>query len=323
MIRTLLYNPDSDERRIGGQDLLESWDADGSALLWIDFEAENKPRERELLKQNFGLNDLALDDCQRDRHPPKLEFFDRYFFLLLKGFTADTDSIDYDVVHISLFVGRNFIITRHGLQSPSVDRVWSSLERGELELNRGTVHIGYKIIRTIIDRYTPIILEMERHLENIEEDMLEKPSDDLLGELISHNSKLKKLRRIYGYQESNLRALARSDSDLLNERNLHELNDVHEQMERLASLCALMQELTADLIEGYISVSSHRLNRIMKVLTITTVIFLPLTLLAGIYGMNFQHMPELSSQNGYYIILGIMIGITVSLLVLFRFIKWL
>lgn len=323
MIRTLLYNPDSDERRIGGPDLLDLWNADGSALLWIDLDAEDKQQERTLLKQYFNLNDLALDDCQRDRHPPKLEFFDRYFFLLLKGFTADTDSIDYDIVHISLFVGRNFIITRHGLRSTSVDQVWASVEHGELELNRGSVHLGYKIIRTIIDRYTPIVLEMEKCLDDMEENMLASPSDDLLGELISYNSKLKKLRRIYGYQESILRALARSDSDLLNQRDLHELNDAHEHMERLASLCNLMQELTVDLIEGYISVSSHRLNKIMKVLTITTVIFLPLTLLAGIYGMNFQHMPELSSQNGYHVTLGIMTGITVSLLILFRFIKWL
>lgn len=323
MIRTLLYDPDTNERRIGGPDLLDLWNTDGSALLWIDFDAEEKQLERKLLKQYFNLNDLALDDCQRDRHPPKLEFFNRYFFLLLKGFTADTDSIDYDVVHISLFVGRNFIVTRHGMKSPSVDRVWLSMEQDKLDLSRGTVHISYKIIRSIIDRYTPIVLEMEKSLDSMEEEMLEKPSDDLLGELISYNSKLKKLRRIYGYQESILRALARSDSDLLNERNLHELNDAHEHMERLASLCNLMQELTADLIEGYISVTSHRLNKIMKVLTITTVIFLPLTLLAGIYGMNFQHMPELTSQNGYYVILGIMTGITAALLILFRVMKWL
>ena len=157
----------------------------------------------------------------------------------------------------------------------------------------------------------------------MEEEMLERPSDKLLGELISYNTKLKKLRRIYGYQESIIRELSRSDSDLLDERNVHELNDAHEHMERLASLCSLLQELTTDLIEGYISVSSHRLNKIMKVLTITTVVFLPLTLLAGIYGMNFQNMPELSSQSGYYVVIGVMIGITVSLLSLFRLIKWL
>lgn len=323
MIRTLLFTPASGETQIGKENLLELWQADGEQLLWIDFDAEEKYRERDLLKQFFDLNDLALDDCQRDRHPPKLEFFNRYYFLLLKGFTAETDNIDFEVVHISQFVGKNFIITRHGIKSPSIDKIWSLMEQGGLDLRRGTVHISYKITRTIIDRYTPIILEMEKRLDAMEEDMLERPSDELLGELISYNTKLKKLRRIYGYQESIIRELSRTDSDLLDEKNVHELNDAHEHMERLASLCSLLQELTTDLIEGYISVSSHRLNKIMKVLTITTVIFLPLTLLAGIYGMNFQHMPELSSQNGYYIVLGIMLGITVSLLALFRLIKWL
>lgn len=323
MIRTLIYRPDTGETRIGAENLLELWKADSDHLIWVDFDSEEKHRERSLLKRFFDLNELALDDCQRDRHPPKLEFFDHYYFLLLKGFTAETDNIDFEVVHISQFVGRNFIITRHGIKSPSIDKVWSSLEQGGLDLRRGTVHISYKITRTIIDRYTPIVLEMENRLDSMEEEMLDRPSDELLGELITYNTKLKKLRRIYGYQESIMRELSRSEFDFLDDRNVHELNDAHEHMERLASLCSLLQELTADLIEGYISVSSHRLNKIMKVLTITTVVFLPLTLLAGIYGMNFQNMPELSSQNGYYIVLGIMIGISVSLLALFRLLKWL
>lgn len=323
MIRTLLYNRDTKEKLIGDRSLLDLWRAGGNMMIWIDFDAEEKHQERELLRDFFELDDLALDDCQRDRHPPKLEFFDNYFFILMKGFTAETDSIDFEVVHISIFVGKNFIVTRHGINSPSIDRLWNSMENDNLDLDNGTSHICYKIIRTIIDRYTPIVLELEKRLDLMEEEMLEKPSDELLAELISYNAKLKKLRRIYRYQESMLRELSNSGSKTTLEHDMHEFNDAHEHMERLASLCGLLQELTADLIEGYISVSSHRLNQIMKVLTITTVIFLPLTLLAGVYGMNFQNMPELSSQSGYYIVLGVMIGITLSLLALFRILKWL
>lgn len=323
MIRTMLYHPESGETLFGSESLLQQWRDNGKYLIWIDFDAEEKHRERELLKDFFDLDDLALDDCQRDRHPPKLEFFDNYYFLLLKGFTAETDSINYEIVHISIFVGNNFLVTRHGVNSPSINKTWELMERGKVALDRGPSHISYKIIRTIIDRYAPIVFEMEKRLDDMEELMLEKPSDALLGDLISYNTKLKKLRRIYKYQEAIMKNLSNSGSRLLNDHDRHELNDAHEQMERLASLCGLLQELTVDLIEGYISVSSHRLNQIMKVLTITTVIFLPLTLLAGVYGMNFQNMPELTSENGYYIVLGVMSGITATLLVLFRFLKWL
>jgi len=244
---------------------------------------------------------------------------------LLKGFTADTDSIDFNVVHISFFISPRFILTRHDMVSPSINLMWIAAKEQRLDLNRGTNQICYRIVRTIIDRYTPIILNMEKKLEAMEERMLENPRDEVLGDLIRYNSNLRKLRRIFGYQATVLAQLAGrvGEEAGAGKRIQHEFNDLYEQMERLLSLSGMLQELTVDLMDGYISVSSHRLNRIMKVLTITTVIFVPLTFLAGIYGMNFEHMPELATRNGYFIVLGAMAGITVSLLTLFRFIKWL
>lgn len=323
MIRSVWYNPATGARRLDGEELLAAWDPGSDEFLWVDFCSEEREHERGLLRDLFGIDELALDDCQRDRHPPKLEWFDEYFFLLLKGFTADTDSIDYDVVHISFFAGRNFLVTRHGGPSPSIDRIWSLMEAGKLELESGPAHVTYRIVRTIIDRYSPIILDMEQKLETLEEQMLEKPTDELLGNLITYNSYLKKLRRIFASQAKVLDSLRDPDPDIVSNVNEHEYADVHEHMERLASLCGLLQELTSDLINGYISVTSHRLNNIMRVLTIVTVVFMPLTLLAGIYGMNFEHMPELKTFYGYYFVLGAMGFIAAGLLVLFKILKWL
>ncbi|MEJ2761552.1 MAG: magnesium transporter CorA family protein, partial [Gammaproteobacteria bacterium] len=196
-------------------------------------------------------------------------------------------------------------------------------ESGKLSMEKGTVHVCYRIVRTVIDRYTPIIMSLEERLEDLEDEMYGDPSDKLLAELGNYNSRLKKLRRIFGYQATVIGNLRNSGNDFITDGNLHEFNDLHEQMERLSSLTALLQELAIDLMEGYISLSSHRLNKIMKVLTITAVIFLPLSLLAGIYGMNFEHMPELKSGDGYYVVLGSMAAITVGLLALFRYLKWL
>jgi magnesium transporter len=323
MLRTAVYNPRSGDTQFGGRELLEQWRGNPDLVVWVDSGSEDRDAERRLFRDYFDLNELAMDDCQRERHPPKLEWFDDYFFLLLKGFTAETKTIDYSIVHISFFVGRRFLVTRHALSSPSIDRTWALLESGKLSMEKGTVHVCYRIVRTVIDRYTPIIMSLEERLEDLEDEMYGDPSDKLLAELGNYNSRLKKLRRIFGYQATVIGNLRNSGNDFITDGNLHEFNDLHEQMERLSSLTALLQELAIDLMEGYISLSSHRLNKIMKVLTITAVIFLPLSLLAGIYGMNFEHMPELKSGDGYYVVLGSMAAITVGLLALFRYLKWL
>lgn len=318
----MLLEPGGGTVHRGDESLLESWTPAGDSFVWVDFDREDPGRERRFLERRFELATLAVDDALRDRHPPKLEWFDDYYFLLLKGFTAETSSIDYSIVHISLFVGRNFLVTRHADRSPSADRVWEMASRGEVDLARGPGHVCYRIVRTVIDRYTPIILGLEQRLAELEELMLANANDDLLAELVTYNSRLKKLRRIFSYQQVILNELARSRSPLIHAGGTHELQDAYEQMERLASLSGILQELARDLMDGYLSVSAHRLNNIMKVLTIASVIFLPLTFVAGIYGMNFEHMPELHSASGYFIVLAVMVLIAAGLLVLFRRMRW-
>ena len=215
MIRVLRYYAADQRYEVGDEQLLGGWDSDSKDMVWVDLDQAPKDHERELMGQQFQINSLAIDDAQRDRHPPKLEWFDNYFFLLLKGFTAETDSIEFSVVHISLFVGRNFLVTRHGLRSPSIDKVVERINRKEIAVDKGPAHLCYKIVRTIIDRYAPIILALESRLEAMEEQMLEDPNDDLLAELVTYNSQLKKLRRIFSYQQSILSELPRSDSDVI------------------------------------------------------------------------------------------------------------
>lgn len=322
MIRVLRLHAGQQRFEKGGAELLDGWRADSEDIVWVDFDQEDKSRERSIMEQTFNINPLAMDDAQRDRHPPKLEWFDKYFFLLLKGFTADTDSIEFSIVHISMFVGRNFLVTRHALTSPSINIVMDRIGRDEIDASKGPAHLCYKIVRTMIDRYTPIILKLENRLDNLEEQMLEDPNDELLAELVSYNSQLKKLRRIFGYQQAILSELPHGDSKVMGEHNRHEFQDAFEQMERLASLSAMLQELTRDLIDGYISISSHRLNNIMKILTIASVIFLPLTFIAGIYGMNFENMPELKSTYGYFLVIGVLVSIAGGLLFAFKKMRW-
>ncbi len=322
MIRVVLIGTNN-ELTFGDVELLEAWSKKRKERIWIDFEGVSNQMEREIMDTYFSIDSLAIDDAQRERHPPKYEAYENYFFLLLKAFNAETTSIDFDILHISFFVGNNFLLTRHDNVSPSINKTLKKLKSGKNDAELSPQHLCYMVIRVIISRYAPIVLGMEKKLEDLEETMLTQPDDNLLGELIQYNSKLKKLRRIFGYQEKILAQLMTEPEILGHDIWRHEFNDVHEQMERMASLSGLFQELTRDLIDGYISVSSHNLNKIMKVLTIATVIFLPLTFMAGIYGMNFEHMPELKIESAYYILLSTMSFLGIALVVLFKKINWL
>ncbi|MFC1664653.1 magnesium/cobalt transporter CorA [Pseudomonadota bacterium] len=323
MIRAALIDRISGEIVLQEEAFLKNWVKSESQIIWVDFESVDPEKEKTILEKTFGIERLAVEDAQRDRHPPKLEWFDNCFFLLVKAFNASTDSPDFGILHISLFVGNDFLLTRHAGVSPSINTIWDAMLAGKLQVNTNPQHICYRIVRTIIDRYTPVILNMEKRLEDLENLMIEDPSDTLLAELINYNGTLKKLRRIFGYQQSMLSALARNETIAKDKDRVHEYQDIYEQMERLASLCGLLQELTRDLIDGYISVSSHRLNQIMKVLTIAAVIFLPLTFLAGIYGMNFENIPELKIESAYYVLLAVMVTMAAALVAIFRKLKWL
>jgi magnesium transporter len=325
MIRVALLSTQTDQVRTGGESLVDEWRAAASARIWVDLTGEPLNTERQFLKRYFALHELALDDAQSRRHPPKLEWFSDHFFLLLKAFHEDTDSVHFALEHISFFVGETFLITRRSDVSNSVDRVWDDLREGQLGDTAGPYMLCYRIIRSIIDRYTPVVLDMETRLDELEEAMLERPSDVILAELTGFNSRLKKLRRIFGLQQGPLAELAEraDDASGFTEKVKHEFQDVREQMVRLASLTELLQGLARDLMDSYISVSSHRLNQIMKVLTIVAAIFLPLTFMAGIYGMNFDNMPELHSEWGYYILLSAMGALAVAMIAVFRKLRWL
>ncbi len=323
MIRTMLHNTETGESRWGNEELFAEWADNPQLWIWADFDNVDPEYEKQLFVETFKLHPLVISDAQRERHPPKLEVFDDYFFLLMQGLDANTTESGLGTIQIAFFVGDRFLLTRRSVESVSIDAVWSDAENGKLQLSRGPAHITYRILRRISDRYTNLVEDLEQKLEEIEAEMFENPRDALLENLIAYGRNLKRLQRIFNYHQDCFARLSRRDQPFIGKQERHEFTDVFEHTERLASLSSLYKELTDDLMNGYISVTSHRLNQIMKVLTVVTVIFLPLALLVGIYGMNFEDMPELKIKNAYYVLLSVMGLIVTSLLLLFRKMRWL
>ena len=323
MIRTILFRPATGAIESGNEELLAAWQREPDAIIWADF-ADHEPQiERQLLASCFGLHRLAISDALNVRHPPKIEAFADSFFILLKGLAAPSDEFEFRTIQLAMFLGRRFLVTRHSVHSPSIDKLRQEAEQDNALLGGGPDGLALRLCRIMADRYTQKLLALEPRLEDIEREIVARPDDEMLAELIGYKTDLRKFRRVLVYHAQVFSELLKNPPPQVGAERIHEIRDVYEQQERASSLASLYYEVSSDLIEGHISLASHRLNNIIKVLTIVTTIFVPLSFLAGIYGMNFEYMPELHSRSGYFVLLGFMATLATILVLVFRRRRWL
>jgi len=318
-----LYEPQSKNLRTGSIELLEEWSALPDTWIWLNISGAADPDETKILAERFGLPRLAIQDAQRERHPPKLEVFDTFVFFILRDLLSDEHDEEIKVAGLSLLLGSNFLVTRHHHEVPAIEAIRDTIQSSPSEFESGPDHVAYMISRKVVDNYTPVVLKLEDYLADLEDHVFDEPGDDAIELITRYNRAFKQLRRHLANQRDVVAQLHRPSAPLPVKLNRHEFNDILEHMERLASLCHLNQELASDLLNTHLNLVSHRLNNVMRLLTIVTVIGLPLTLLAGIYGMNFQYMPELAWKYGYFFVLGIMVTLVVVLVTVFKRRKWL
>lgn len=321
MIRTQFLTADG-ERLEGGIELIDRWRDEDKGYLWIDLFNEDPHTEKQFLLL-MGCHPLAVEDVQRFRHPPKTETFDDYTLILYRGITEFNKDLTIQQMTIALFAGDRCLISVHPRNSMGIAHYWESAQRENLLVSPGL--LASRIMRFSVGRYLEAILTFEPSLNELEDAMQERPNDDVMRELISYQSRLRKLKRIFSYHEKLVTNLLKDIPQRLIDEDgdiEHGLQDLFERCERLHGLCTMYYEICGDLINGYLSISSHQLNNTMRVLTVITAIFVPLTFIAGIYGMNFDNMPELHMPYGYFYTLGGMLLIAAGFgIVAFK--KWL
>ena len=306
MIRTQLLTA-AGELITGGEELVSHWREDQSGFIWIDLIGEEAQTEKAFLL-SMNCHPLAIEDVQRFRHPPKTETFDDYTLILYRGITEFNKDLTIQQMTIALFIGEHCLISCHPRHSMGINHYWENTRAENLLISPGL--LASRIMKFSVGRYLEAILAFEPSLNELEDAMQEKPNDDVMRELISYQSRLRKLKRICSYHEKLMTNLLKEIPQRLMDKDRdieHALQDLFERCERLHGLCTMYYEICGDLINGYLSISSHQLNNTMKVLTVITAIFVPLTFIAGIYGMNFVNMPELQAPNGYFYALGSML----------------
>jgi magnesium transporter len=306
----------------GGEELLNQWQNSKQGWIWLDLYDEEAKAEEAFLRKNFALDEFEIIEAQRLRHPPSIAFHNNYTYLLTKPLDSDSHDLDFSTLQLALFMGDNFLVTRRGKKSNYLDQLWSNIVENK-NISLKPSEILSALLRRITTRYANILLNLESRLDVIEDEIFASSSEDLVKELSGYNTSLRKMRRIIAYHNNIFEELTQKIDHTIYSSWHDDIADIASLMQRNNSLADLYQNVITDLIDAYISLNGHHLNQIMKVLTIVTVIFVPITFLAGIYGMNFENIPELKSSGGYYILLSVMFVITTLLLIIFRKKHWL
>jgi magnesium transporter len=281
---------------------------------WVDFDRPT-PEEGELLKTYFHFHPLAIEDCFQLLQRPKVDYYEGYNFFVLHALNPDSLTPE----ELDLFVGHNFLATVHLLPSRETEIVRERKFDQENALVKGPMYICYLIMDKIVDDYFPIIEHIEDQINQIE---ILKPGPNFIEDLYEMRSQLLALRHIIvPMRELLYRVLNSERLAIPKEERLYFL-DVDDHLLKLVEMIESNREITADMRDSFVSLNSNRMNTIMKTLTIIASIFIPLTFIVGIYGMNFEFMPEITWRYGYFMVWGVMLIVAIGMLIWFKMKGW-
>ncbi|QQZ08352.1 magnesium/cobalt transporter CorA [Heyndrickxia vini] len=284
---------------------------------WIDFD---RPTEEEILKLRNPLkfHPLAIEDCIHKLQRPKLDYYEDHTFFVMHSLHPD----ELVKEEINIFLGDNFVVTFHHHKAKEITEVWNRFIESESLENWDSYLILYEVMDKIVDNYFPIIYKFEDQLNEIEDNSKDETMEVLLESLFDTRHDLLSMRNTVTPMSDLLYRMLNSHRLEGIQKRIAYFADIHDHLLKLAGMIDSSRELTADIRDSYLSLNAHQTNRVMKVLTVITTIFMPLTLIAGIYGMNFDYMPELHGKFGYFIILFIMFFIGAGMSIWFMKKGW-
>jgi magnesium transporter len=291
---------------------------------WLDL-GDETPEATRFLREVLAVHPLVIEDIWADRQLPKVEDFDDYLYILVHGTKRGSNATGIDTLELDVLLGAFWVVTHHN-DSRSVAAVTEELRRSPRLLKKGPAWVVHTLLDHLVDHYLPLLDGMDDELDKLEVDVLTKagtPSGGgLMKRLLALKRAIQRLRRISIHQRDILLRLSRREFDEIPNEAVPFFRDVYDHFARVTELADSHRDLAAAVMEAYLSVQSNRMNEVMKRLTLISTIMLPLTFIAGVYGMNFQFMPELSWHLGYPFALALMAAVAIGAIVWFRTRRW-
>jgi magnesium transporter len=298
-------------------------DPSSGVTLWVDVVQPTPEEGKQLLADTFHFHPLSIEDALSEIHHPKVEPYDRYLYVILHGIDFQASEHQFATRDVDFFLGDNYLVTVHDGRSRSIQKIKDLCVHHAHILEEGPVALMHRIMDSMIDNYAPEMTELEEQMDELEEDAILGAADNLVRPILSVKRDLAALRRVVIPQRDVVGRLARREFPQISNEMAYRFRDVYDHLVRYADEATMFQDRVTGILEGYLSAISNRLNQVMKVLTVMSTIFLPLTVLTGMWGMNVP-LPMLpgSERSQFWWITGIMITISVAMLVVFRRKRW-
>jgi magnesium transporter len=293
------------------------------SVTWINIDGIDQVDVIEKVGKRFNIDQLVLEDIVNTTQRPKIEDYSDYIFVTVKMIRPVEGKIDISVEHISLILSKNCVITFQETEGDVFDVI---RDRLKIETSRirgtGADYLAYALIDTIVDNYFIVLEVVSDKSEELEKETLDNIEPETLREIYKLKREVILLRKITWPLRDIVSYLERDETSLIDHSTHKFLRDLHDHVIQVSDSVETVREMLTGLQESHISVASHRMNEVMKVLTIIATIFIPLTFIAGIYGMNFEVMPPTKWPWGYPLILGLMAAIGIFMVMVFKKNKW-
>lgn len=297
---------------------------DGECPIWVQLVDRDEDSDAALVA--LKIHSLAIEDVWNDLQIPKIEDFDEFLQIIVHRIHDNCGIGEVRFDEVDILVGLHFVVTRvhHAGVTAAAE---AAVRRNPKLLAKGPAWVAHAVLDNVVDQYLPYVDHYEEAIESIERDLVKvaqsKRPGDFASRIFLLTRALQRFRRFAMQQEEVLARLARSEFDEIPKAARPFFGDVHDHFSRVTSLAEGSREVLSGLLEVYWSMQSSHMNEVMKTLTLISTIFMPITFVAGVYGMNFVHMPELGWLYGYPAALGLMGVIALGIVLYFRAKKWL
>ncbi len=297
---------------------------DKPTVTWINVDGIHDVEIVDKLGRNYGVHPLLLEDILNTEQRPKIEDFEEYLFVVLKMLSFDEQQGVVEIEQVSLVIGPNYVLSFQEREGDVFNPVRDRIRRAKGRIRKmGADYLAYALIDAVVDGYFVILERIGDRIEGLEETLITQPDMHTLHAIHALKREMIFLRRSVWPLREVISGMSRKESKIIQESTEIFLRDVYDHTVQVIDTVETYRDMISGMLDTYLSSISNRMNEVMKVLTIFAAIFIPLTFVAGIYGMNFSYMPELGWKWGYFTVLAVMVAMVVTMLIYFKNKKWL